>query len=240
MMAMALLVYVNAAPILEQQPSLFEQQSQLYEILVQDSAEGSNDPDKPFSTTDVQDAHLAVSHQSNVTNAARKKVMATKVEAVFKIAAARDAAEVAKRKEYTDKIAKQTQDWHDAQNKSATAMTTAAKKTEDKAKEVVDSQTEKVHKILHPDDKEKEHKENEFIKSVANMAEGKAAIVEDGGMFEPGKPGDVPPEANATALPTAAEMEMLDTWESDDELAKGEEDDILYKSSTNLYEEMLK
>jgi len=246
MIAFALAVISNAAPITE--PSLFEQQAQLYnEMLLQDTADAEDSPDAPFSGSDVQDKQLGVYHQHNTTVSASKAYLAAEVKSHFKIAADRDAAEKKTRAEQAAKIATKLKAYRESQNKTAHLATEAQKAATTKEKQVVDAQTQKVHDIIHTEKPKVEEKNKAFLASMAKVAEGTTVVTAQGDQFKPGGLGDVAPvkdDTNSTSLPTAAEMElaeadkMIDPEETAMEEMKQEED-AFYEHSQALFEEVL-
>jgi hypothetical protein len=220
----ALAVIASAAPVVER--SLYEQQSDFYEELVQAL---------PFD--EVQTKHEGVYDNNNGTVAARATYQAAQVKKPFIVSAARDKAENETRVAQEAEVAEKLKAYHTKQNATAEAAEAAQTAADDTAKSTVTETTEAVHKILHPDAPDKEAKNNEFLKQVAAAAEAKGTAMSQGSMYEPGKPGDVPP-----SLPTAAMFEENAKVPTHEEIALQDmfvEEEAAYKQQRILYESAL-
>merc|ERR1711907_308673 len=175
----AVVAFAAAAPL-----SLYEQQAALYEEVLMETS----DDDNTFSK--VVAAQKEVYDNHNGTVGKHNAYETVKRLKPFKVSAARDAAA---KKAYLE-----------AQNTTLTKAETSAKDAAKEAKETREDATTKVHKILHDRPAAKEKAENQFLKGVAKMAEGRDVIVNQGNEYEPGNVGDQAAKMGAKATGSAS------------------------------------
>merc|ERR1711959_143554 len=189
----AVVAFAAAAPL-----SLYEQQAALYEEVLMETS----DDDNTFSK--VVTAQKEVYDNHNGTVGKHNAYETVKRLKPFKVSAARDAAEKKEADKQDKDIAAAKKSYLDAQNATLTKAENSAKAAAKEAKETREDATTKVHKILHDKDAAKEKAENQFLKGVAKMAEGRDVIVNQGNEYEPGKVGDQASKMNAKATGSAS------------------------------------
>merc|ERR1711907_850143 len=182
----AVVAFAAAAPL-----SLYEQQAALYEEVLMETS----DDDNTFSK--VVTAQKEVYDNHNGTVGKHNAYETVKRLKPFKVSAARDAAEKKEADKQDKDIAAAKKAYLEAQNTTLTKAETAAKETREDA-------TTKVHKILHDKPAAKEKAENQFLKGVAKMAEGRDVIVNQGNEYEPGNVGDQAAKMGAKATGSAS------------------------------------
>merc|ERR1711907_72595 len=188
----AVVAFAAAAPL-----SLYEQQAALYEEVLMETS----DDDNTFSKVVAAQKEVYDNHNGTVSK--HNAYETVKRLKPFKVSAARDAAEKAEADKQDKAIADASKAYLDAQNATLTKAAASKKAAAKEAKEVREDATTKVHKILHTEKPEKEKAENQFLKGVAKMAEGRDVIVNQGNEYEPGNVGDqadkMVPEATGSA-----------------------------------------
>merc|ERR1711907_60659 len=185
----AVVAFAAAAPL-----SLYEQQAALYEEVLM----VTSDDDNTFSK--VVTAQKEVYDNHNGTVGKHNAYETVKRLKPFKVSAARDAAEKKEADKQDKDIAAAKKAYLEAQNTTLTKAETAAKE----AKETREEPPTKVHKILHDKPAAKEKAENQFLKGVAKMAEGRDVIVNQGNEYEPGNVGDQAAKMGAKATGSAS------------------------------------
>merc|ERR1711965_510799 len=177
----AVVAFAAAAPL-----SLYEQQAALYEEVLMETSDDDN------TFTKVVTAQKEVYDNHNGTVGKHNAYETVKRLKPFKVSAARDAAEKKEADKRDKDIAAAKKSYLEAQNTTLTKAETSAK----------DAAT-KVHKILHDKPAAKEKAENQFLKGVAKMAEGRDVIVNQGNEYEPGNVGDQAAKMGAKATGSA-------------------------------------
>jgi len=199
-------ISVHAAPLYQQQVE--DYQEMLMEIEappaagkpVPKAAEAAKAPAGPAGALPFDTVTV---HQHHVYDLQKKAIdkhntyETTKRLVPFKVSAARDKAEKDERKKEEDKVkaAKKAND--EAQKETDEQAEKTAKEAHTTAKTTAESETERVHKILHPKKPDVEKADRGFIKRMAKQAEGANVIINAdtaGNFFRPGGLGDVPPK----------------------------------------------
>merc|ERR1711998_108043 len=180
-----------------------EQQAALFDSLLQEGGD-----DKPFEPA-IHDGQKEVFSGHNTTIANHNELENTQRLVPFKVSDARDKAIADENKKQEEAVAAATKEYLDSQNSTATKAEDVAKAAAKTATDVSESVTENVHKIMHPDDKDREKKDNEFYHQIADQAAGRNVIISDGDNFEPDGPGDVPPTKLAMLLQDMRKQEQI-------------------------------
>merc|ERR1711934_826993 len=175
----AVVAFAAAAPL-----SLYEQQAALYEEVLMETS----DDDNTFSK--VVTAQKEVYDNHNGTVGKHNAYETVKRLKPFKVSAARDAAEKKEADKQDKDIAAAKKSYLEAQNTTLTKAETSAKDAAKEAKETREDAT-------------KEKAENQFLKGVAKMAEGRDVIVNQGNEYEPGNVGDQAAKMGAKATGSA-------------------------------------
>merc|ERR1711918_341166 len=153
--------------------SLYEQQAALYEEVLMETSDDDN------TFTKVVTAQKEVYDNHNGTVGKHNAFETVKRLKPFKVSAARDAAEKKEADKQDKDIAAAKKTYLEAQNTTLTKAETSAKPAA------------------------KEKAENQFLKGVAKMAEGRDVIVNQGNEYEPGNVGDQAAKMGAKATGSA-------------------------------------